>query len=229
MVNVLPRGWLQEMSQGHKVLRACCQGNITAVFWCVFILSASSPRAGAPLTTVLPAGSLRQKCFNIYIFIYIYVVAHRQHRHKKHWHRHADTTNTNLYAYIHTCTHIITLRKLTSCSRSAVKCCFASPSLHPLPPLLSSPLLVSLTPKDKETHCTMGHHLSPQEQLLETFHCQKISSQFFPQSLSLYLPPPALSLCLSFLPCCHLLFFLPSSTLPLCMTPNELYCRSDSH
>lgn len=55
------------------------------------------------------------------------------------------------------------------------------------PSLLCSPLLISLTPKDKETHCTMGHHLSPQEQLLETFHCLKISSQFFPPSLSLFI------------------------------------------
>lgn len=86
-------------------------------------------------------------------------------------------------------THTITFRKLTACSRCQVKCCFGSPSQRPLPPLLFSPLLISLTPKDKETHCTMGHHLSPQEQLLETFHCQKISSQFIPPSPSLYLLP----------------------------------------
>ncbi len=145
-------------------------------------------------------------------------------------HRHPDTNeHRHRYTQIYIYRHIITFRKLTACSRSQVKCCFASPSLRPLPPLLSSALLISLTPKDKETHCTMGHHLSPQEQLLETFHCQKISSQFFPSSLSLYLPPLALSLCLSFLSSCHPLLFLPSSTLPLCMAPSELYCRSHSH
>ena len=127
---------------------------------------------------------------------------------------------------VHTGT--ITFRKLTAGSRSQVKCCFASPSLCPLPPPLSSPpLFISLTPKDKETHCTMGHHLSPQEQLPETFHCQKISSQFSRLfSLSLYLPPPSVFLSC---PAAFLSFSSPFSTIPLCMAPSELYCRSDSH
>lgn len=68
----------------------------------------------------------------------------------------------------------------------------------------------------------MGHHLSPQEQLLETFHCQKISSQFFPH-LSHYLLPPSVFLsCPAAIPS----FF---STPPLCMVPSKRYCRSDSH
>lgn len=80
----------------------------------------------------------------------------------------------------------------------------------------SSPPSVSLTPKDKETHCTMGHHLSPQEQLLETFHCQKISGQFFPPiSLALSLSPSlsctSCFLLLSSLPCPPAILFFSLS------------------
>lgn len=99
--------------------------------------------------------------------------------------------------------HTITFRKLTAHSRRQVKRRFGSPSPRPphppalsLPPPLLGPLLISLTPKDKESHRTMGHHLSPREQLLETFHCQKIFKPILPStSLSL----SSSSLCISFL------------------------------
>lgn len=110
------------MSPGHKVLWACCQGNITAVLWCVFILSVSSPRAGTPLTTVLPAGSLRQKCFDI--------CSTQTCRHKQ-----AQPQTDGTHKHCTRPTH----RKLIAHSWSQVKCCFASPSLLLLPPLPSSP------------------------------------------------------------------------------------------
>lgn len=207
----------EKMSLGHKVLRACCQGNITAVLWCVFILSASSPRAGAPLTTVLPAGSLRRiQCIDT------------------NRHRHADT-HTQTPTYTHTHTHTITFRKLTACSRSQVKCCFASPSLRPLPPLLSSPPLSSSLwlPRTRRPTVQWDTIYHRRNNYWRRFIVRKFQANSSPPSLSLYLPPPALSLPSVFLSCPPAIpSFFPSlflSTLPLCMARNELYCRSDSH
>lgn len=64
------------------------------------------------------------------------------------------------------------------------------------PPTSASLLLpvISLPPKDMESHCTMGHHLSQQEQLLPdvSFFLQSslsLSPSRCPSSLSLSLSP----------------------------------------
>lgn len=187
------------MSPGHKVLWACCQGNITAVLWCVFILSVSSPRAGTPLTTVLPAGSLRQKCFDI--------CSTQTCRHKQ-----AQPQTDGTHKHCTRPTH----RKLIARSWSQVKCCFASPSLLLLPPLpcphpLPTPHLFDSQgqgdlPYNGTPFITAGT-ITGDISLSENFE------PFFPIPLSLSYSSFAFSLSFFLLlPSCHPLFF---SLLPL--------------
>lgn len=199
---VVPCGRRENVSGAPSALSALSNDCYVRVMVC-FYCDSHMPRAGPPLTALPPAASL---CAERTRYPVREQVAHA---------------------------HTVISGKLTASSQSQVKCCSASPSSCPppslhTPPFLSSPLLISLTPKDKRSHCTMGCHLSQQEQLLETFHCQKISSQFFLPSLSLSPSSPSTSLT-------FVLALSPSppsllcSALPFCMAAVELRCRSDSH
>lgn len=165
-------GWLQKMSVGRWALRARCRGNITAVSWCVFIVTLI-PQGKAPFTSAMPAASLWQE-----------VLKHTVHFTKE-IQKAQVWVRIKIYVMLYTHTQSPPAAGAGLSTASPVHLGIAS----------SFAVLISFTPKDKETRCTTGRHLSPQEQLLETFHCQKISSQFFlPIFLSLYLPSPSVLL-----------------------------------
>lgn len=187
------------MSPGHKVLWACCQGNITAVLWCVFILSVSSPRAGTPLTTVLPAGSLRQKCFDI---CSTQTCRHKQAQPQtdgthKHCTRVRSHTSSPSESWLHAAE-----AKLNAAL--PVHLCFCSlPCPHPLPaPHLFDSQGQGDPPYNGTPFITAGT-ITGDISLSENF------KPFFPIPLSLSYSSFAFSLSFFlFLPSCHPLFFL---------------------
>lgn len=112
-------------------------------------------------------------------------------------------------------THTVTFRKLTACSRSQVKCCFASPSLRPPPPCLppSSALLPSPHLFDSQGQGDPLYNGTPFITAGTITGDVSLSENFKP------ILPPHLSLFIFLLslspsvflsrPCFHRLFFLP--------------------
>lgn len=118
-------GWLQKMSVGLWALWARCWGNITAVSWCVFIVTLI-PQGKPPFPAAMPAASLWQEVLK-------YAVHFTKEIQKEQaWVR--IKIHVTLHTHIHS--HL---------QMSRVKCCIASPARYRLPPLPSSSLLLPRT------------------------------------------------------------------------------------
>lgn len=179
--------WLQKMSVGHRALWACCRGNITAVSWCVFILSSSSLRAEPHSQTRCLLLLFGRKCFDV---LYVFT---KQTQKAREWSRICDI--------IHTCTVTFSWAPAAGAGLST-----ASPvhlgiaSLLPCPHLFSSqgqgdPLY------DGTPFITAGT-ITGDVSLSENF------KPILPPHLSLSLS--SVSACVSFLFGSHTLLFFPS-------------------
>lgn len=197
-------GWLQKMSVGRWALWAWCRGNITAVSWCVFIVTLI-PQGETPFTSAMPAASFWQE-----------VLKHTVHFTKE-IQKAQVWVRIKIYVMLYTHTQ--------SPPAAGAGLSTASP-VHPgIASLLCRPHLFYSQGQgdplyDGTPFITAGA-ITGDVSLSENF------KPILPPHLSLSLS--SFSLCVSFLFGSCRLLFRPSSSVPLYAAPRQRCCRSGSH
>lgn len=195
IITFFSHGWLQKMSVGRRELWAWCRGNITAVSWCVFIVTLI-PQGKTPFTTTMPAASLWQE-----------VLKHTVHFTKE-IQKAQVWVRIKIYVklYTHTHSHL----QIGACCWSRVKYCVASPSRYRLPPLPSSSLLLPRTRRPAVRRDAIYHRRN-------NYWRRFIVRKFQANSSS-----PSFSLFIFLLPLCFFLVWLPTAPFPFLLHNDSL-------
>lgn len=178
-------GWLRKMSVGRRALWARRRGNITAVSWCVFIVTII-PQGETPFTAAMPAASLWQE-----------VLKHTVHFTTEIQKGTTVGENKNICDVTHTYSRL----QRGACCWCQVKYCIASPSGVCLPPLPSSSLLLPRTRRPAVRRDTIYHR---RNNYWRRFIVRKFQAN----------SSPHLSLSIFLLPLCFFLLRLPSAPFP---------------